>query len=48
MQRTSMDQMRDQWRQAAQNPTAKEGLAAGCKAALDAARSSFAQYGCEW
>jgi hypothetical protein len=48
MQRQSMDQMRDQWRQAAANPTAKAGLAAGCKAALDAARSSFATYGCEW
>ena len=48
MQRQSMDQLRDQWRQAAENPTAKAGLAAGCKAALDAARSSFATYGCEW
>jgi hypothetical protein len=48
MQRQSMDQMRDQWRQAASNPTAKAGLAAGCKAALDAARSSFSSYGCEW
>jgi len=48
MQRQSMDQMRDQWRQAAANPTAKASLAAGCKAALDAARSSFASYGCEW
>jgi hypothetical protein len=48
MQQQSMDQMRDQWRQAASNPTAKASLAAGCKAALDAARSSLAQYGCEW
>ena len=47
-QRQSMDQMRDQWRQAAANPTAKASLVAGCKAALDAARSSFASYGCEW
>jgi hypothetical protein len=48
MQRQSMDQMRSQWRQQAENPTAKAGLAAGCKAALDAARSSMATYGCEW
>jgi len=48
VQRQSMDQMRDQWRQAAANPTAKASLAAGCKAALDSARSSFASYGCEW
>lgn len=48
MQRQSMDQIRDQWRQAAANPTAKAGLAAGCKAALETARASFASYGCEW
>jgi hypothetical protein len=48
MQRQSMDQMRAQWRQAAENPTAKAGLAAGCKAALDNARSAFATYGCEF
>lgn len=48
MQRQSMDDMRNQWRQAAENPTAREGLAAGCKAALDTARSTFAAYGCEW
>jgi len=48
MQRQSMDQMRDQWRQAAETDTGKAGLAAGCKAALDAARSSFSTYGCEW
>ncbi len=48
MQRQNMGQMRDQWRQAAANPNAKAGLAAGCKAALETARSSFATYGCEW
>lgn len=48
MQHQSMEQMRDQWRQAAQNETARAGLAAGCKAALDQARSSLASYGCEW
>jgi hypothetical protein len=48
MQRQSMEQMRTQWRQAAENATAKASLAAGCKAALDAARSSFAAYGCQW
>ena len=48
MQRQSMEQMRSQWRQAAENPTAKASLAAGCKAALDQARSAFASYGCQW
>ena len=48
MHRQNMDQMRDQWRQAAQSETGKAGLAAGCKAALDAAKSSLAAYNCEW
>jgi hypothetical protein len=48
MQQQTMATMRDQWRQAAQNETAKASLAAGCKAALDAAKSSMASYGCEW
>ncbi len=48
IQRESMEKMRTQWRQAAENPTAKASLAAGCKAALDAARSSLAAYGCTW
>ena len=48
MQRQNMDQMRDQWRQAAQTETGKAGLAAGCKAALDAAKSSLTAYNCEW
>jgi hypothetical protein len=47
-QRQSMEQIRDQWRQAAADATARAGLAAGCKAALDSARSAMAAYGCEW
>ncbi|HJS75523.1 MAG TPA: hypothetical protein VJ921_14620 [Vicinamibacteria bacterium] len=48
MQQQSMEQMRTQWRQAAETETGKASLAAGCKAALDAARSSMAAYGCEF
>jgi hypothetical protein len=48
MQQQNMETMRDQWRQAAQTETGKATLAAGCKAALDAAKSSLAAYNCEW
>jgi hypothetical protein len=48
MQQQSMEQMRSQWRQAAATETGKVSLAAGCKAALDSARSSMAAYGCEF
>jgi hypothetical protein len=48
MQQQSMEQMRTQWRQAASTETGKSSLAAGCKAALEAARSSMAAYGCEF
>jgi hypothetical protein len=48
MQRQSIEQVRNQWRQAATDATARAGLATGCKAALDSARSAMAAYGCEW
>jgi hypothetical protein len=48
MQQQSMEQLRSQWRQAAATETGKASLAAGCKAALDSARSSMAAYGCEF
>lgn len=47
-QRQALNQLRDQWRQAASNPTGRAALAAGCKAAMDNARSSLAVYGCEF
>jgi hypothetical protein len=44
----SMAQMRDAWKQAAATPEGKQGLAMGCKQALDAAKQSMTAYGCQW
>lgn len=44
----SMNQMRDAWKQAAATPEGKQGLAMGCKQALDAAKQSMTAYGCQW
>jgi hypothetical protein len=46
MVRQSLDQTKAQWKQAASTPQGKAGLAMGCKAATDAARTSMAAYGC--
>ena len=46
--KSSMDTMRTAWKQAAATPQGKAGLAAGCKAALDQAKTSYASYGCSW
>jgi hypothetical protein len=44
----SMTQMRDAWKQAAATPEGKQGLAVGCKQALDGAKQAMTAYGCEW
>jgi hypothetical protein len=46
MVRQQLDQTRDAWQKAAATPEGKAGLATGCKAATDAARTSMAAYGC--
>jgi hypothetical protein len=46
--RTSFDQTREMWRQAAATPQGKAGLAQGCKLALDAAKASMTAYGCSF
>jgi hypothetical protein len=42
------DQMRKSWKDAAANPHAKAGLAAGCKQAMETAKQSFGAYSCQW
>jgi hypothetical protein len=46
--RQSLDQTKAQWQQAAATPEGKAGLATGCKAASDAAKTAMAAYGCTW
>jgi len=48
MARQALDQTKAQWKQAASTPAGKSGLATGCKAATDAARTSMAAYGCSF
>jgi hypothetical protein len=48
MARQSLDQTKAQWKQVAATPGGKAGLATGCKAATDAARTSMAAYGCSF
>jgi len=43
----AMDQSAKAWKEAAAGP-GKDSLAAGCKAALDAAKQATASMGCEW
>ncbi len=38
----------DAWKAAAATPEGKQGLAIGCKAALDGAKQSMGAYGCEF
>lgn len=38
----------DAWKAAAATPEGKQGLAVGCKAALDGAKQSMGAYGCEF
>lgn len=44
--KSSLDAMRKSWKEAAATPQGKAGLATGCKAALDSAKSSMSAYGC--
>ena len=44
--KTAFDQVKSTWRQAAATPQGKAGLAAGCKAATDQARTAMKAYGC--
>lgn len=44
----AFDQTRAAWKQAAATPQGKEGLAMGCKAALDGAKQAMTAYGCTW
>jgi hypothetical protein len=48
MLKTSLDQQKAAWKQAASTPEGKAGLAMGCKAATDAAKAAVAAYGCTW
>jgi hypothetical protein len=48
MARQSLDQTKASWQQAASTPQGKSGLAMGCKAATDAAKTSLAAYGCSF
>lgn len=46
--RQQLDMTKDAWQKAAATPEGKAGLATGCKAASDAAKTSLAAYGCTW
>jgi hypothetical protein len=44
--KSSLDTMRKTWKDAAATPQGKAGLAMGCKAALDQAKTTYSAYGC--
>jgi hypothetical protein len=44
----AFDQTKATWKQAASTPQGKAGLAAGCKTALDTAKTAMGAYGCTW
>ena len=46
MMRQSLDQTRAAWRTAMASPGGRDGMAAACKQARDAAKTSMAAYGC--
>jgi hypothetical protein len=46
--RQQLDATRAAWQQAASTPEGKASLAAGCKMALETARTAMAAYGCTW
>jgi hypothetical protein len=46
--KTSFEQTRKAWKDAAASPQGKTALATGCKTALETAKSSMTAYGCEW
>ena len=44
----SIEQTRKSWRDLAANPQTKASLAAACKQAVEAARTAYKSYGCEF
>ena len=46
--KSTLEQSRKAWKEAAANPTTKAGLSAACKTALDAAKASTTALGCKW
>jgi hypothetical protein len=48
MVKANLESMRKAWRDAAKTPQGKAGLAQGCKAALDQAKTTLGTYGCSW
>jgi hypothetical protein len=48
MMRSSLDQTRAQWKQAASTPQGRDGLTMACTQAEAAARQATAAYGCTW
>jgi hypothetical protein len=46
MMRQQLDQTKEQWKQAAATAEGRSALGVGCKAAMDAARTATAAYGC--
>ncbi|HLJ56872.1 MAG TPA: hypothetical protein VKT77_17665 [Chthonomonadaceae bacterium] len=46
MVRQALEQTKASWKQAASTPQGKDGLAMGCTAATNAAKTSMAAYGC--
>jgi hypothetical protein len=45
---SSIEQMRQSWKQVAANPQARKALAGGCKQAHEASKQSMSVYGCAW
>jgi hypothetical protein len=46
--KSSLDTMRKTWKDAAATPQGKAGLAAGCKQALETAKTTYSAYQCSW
>lgn len=46
--KSSFEQQRKAWKEAAANPQGKEALATGCKSALETAKKTLSAYSCEW
>jgi hypothetical protein len=48
MVKANLETMRTAWKRAAETPQGKAGLAAGCKQALEQAKTTMGSYGCSW
>lgn len=46
--KTSLDTWRSSWKQLANTPQGKAGLATACKSAMEQAKTSLASYNCAW